>query len=123
MSSSTFFDPHRLSEALALEHDTFNPGIGGSAFATHQLSLRHHRYYRARVPGLIGEAGDRVCHGPCPFCSGAFQVGLVDGWWLCTGCYRQGEAYTLEYLLEGHAGTDAWDAARKRVERMMEPTN
>lgn len=116
---SLYFAPERIGLDLILELDALGGGTAGSSFALYQLRRRHFHYYRARIADLSGSVDAPVWSGGCPFCEGAFMVASEDGQWICTGCYRHGEAYTMEYLLGDERGPDAWERSRRRVDRLM----
>lgn len=81
-----------------------------------QLYLRHLCYYSERIPDLTPIEGAPAWQGRCPLCGGPCDINALSGWWSCSGCGRQGEAYTLEYLLHGEY-TPA--ECRRRVEALI----
>lgn len=99
--------------------DEIADGVGCHAVATARLLERHQRYYAQRVPDLMVLSGDKAWWGDCPLCAQLFAVDGLTGWWLCTGCGRQGEMFTLEFLLHGQEDPARWAACQQTAEALM----
>ena len=108
-----------LDEQVVHWIDGLAEGLGGHALAAGRLMERHRRYYGARVPGFMELPGDTAWWGECPCCDGLLAIDGLTGWWICAGCMRRGEVFTMEYLLHGCNEPQRWALCQRTAETLM----